>query len=182
MKINFPRHILYLTLFSVLMVIFSIWFATGKLIPMGREYKKSRLMLKKERLDLRRYKDFHEETLHTYNQTKTKNRLIIKAFDNKFNPENFKSKFSKYFINLSIHEASKKASKEWYDTYEVNTTSKITSPTSFYSFLDALNKSEWIVGVSFPINFSKDGELIHSSFTMEVYKKTKEVIQKKEEK
>ncbi len=184
MKISFPRHILYLTIFTILMIVFSIWFATAKLIPMGKEYRKDRISLKKERIDLKRHKDFHKTTLETLNRTKTKNRLIIEAFENKFDPNNFKRRFGKYFIELAIHKTNKPNSHEWYDVYEVNTTSKITSPKSFYDFLDALNKSEWIVGVTFPIDFSREGELIHSSFKMQVYKKTKEkVIEKtKEEK
>ncbi len=176
MKISFPRHILYLTIFSILMIIFSIWFALDKLIPMGKEYRKNKAVLKKERIDLKRHKDFYETTLKTLNQTKSKNRLVIEAFENSFDPQNFKNRFGKYFIDLDIHKAEKTASNEWYDTYEVNTTSKITSPKNFYDFLDALNKSEWIVGVTFPIDFTKEGELIHSNFTMQVYKKTKKKI------
>lgn len=178
MKINFPRHILYLTLFSIVMIIFSIWFATTQLIPMGKEYKKSRLTLKKERKDLRRYKDFYKKTLHLYNETKTKNRLAIEAFESTFDPRRFEEKFRKYFISFSIRKIQKATLQSWYEVYEVNTTSKITSPVNFYNFLDALNKSEWIIGVTFPIDFSKEGELIHSGFTMQVYKKTKEKVSK----
>ena len=54
-------------------------------------------------------------------------------------------------------------------TYEVNTTSKINSPKSFYDFLEALNKSDWIVGVEFPITFIREDKLIKSSFKMNVY-------------
>ena len=52
MKIKFPRHIVYLTFFTIFMIIFAIWFSTTKLIPMGKEYRKSRLVVKKERIDL----------------------------------------------------------------------------------------------------------------------------------
>jgi hypothetical protein len=53
--------------------------------------------------------------------------------------------------------------------YEVNTTSKINSPKVFYNFLDSINKSDWIIGVNFPINFKREADMIRSSFTMRVY-------------
>ncbi len=174
MKINFPRHILYLTLFSILMIILSIWFATAKLIPMGKEYRKNRITLKKEKVDLARYQEYHDKTLELFNQTKTKNRHILEAFKNDFDPQLFKSKYGKYFIDLSlskVHDANK---SEWYEVYEVQTISKIKSPTNFYDFLSAINKSDWIVGVTFPIDFVREGELIHSSFKMQIYKKSKD--------
>jgi hypothetical protein len=40
--------------------------------------------------------------------------------------------------------------------------------------LDDLNKGDWIIGVNFPINFVRDGEMIKSSFTMKVYTNNKD--------
>ena len=174
MKISFPRHILYLTIFSIVMIIFAIWFATAKLIPMGKEYRKNRITLKKEKIDLQRHQEFYDQTLALFNKTKTKNRHIIEAFENRFDPERFKSKYGTYFIDLSLSKADDINKTEWYETYEVQTTSKIKSPTNFYDFLTAVNKSEWIVGITFPIKFVREGELIHSSFKMHVYKKVNE--------
>lgn len=174
MKISFPRHILYLTLFSILMIVLSVWFATAKLIPMGKEYRKNRITLKKEKIDLERHQEFYDQTLELFNQTKTKNRHIIEAFGNDFDPQRFQAQFGKYFIDLSILKARDLNKSDWYEVYEVQTTSKIKSPTNFYDFLEALNKSDWIIGVTFPINFVREGELIHSSFKMQVYKKSKE--------
>ncbi len=174
MKISFPRHILYLTLFSIFMIIFTIWFAMDKLIPMGKEYRKNHIKLKKEKIDLARYQDFYDKTLKHFNQTKAKNRHIIEALENRFDPTRFKTKYGKYFIDLSLSKISDANQSKWYEIYEVQTTSKIKSPTNFYNFLEALNKSEWIIGVTFPIDFTREGELIHSSFKMQVYKKSDE--------
>ena len=174
MKINFPRHILYLTLFSILMIVFAIWFATVKLIPMGKEYRKNRITLKEARIDLQRYQQYHDKTLKLFNTTKTKNRHIIEAFENEFDPKRFQTMYSKYFIDLTLSKATDINKSDWYEVYEVQTTSKIKSPTNFYKFLDAINKSDWIVNVSFPINFAREGELIHSNFKIEVYRKSKE--------
>ena len=174
MKISFPRHIVYLSVFTIFMIIFAIWFSLEKLIPMGKEYRKNRLILKKERIDFERYEEFHKKTLTTYNETKTKNRNIIEAFKNSFDPQRFKQEYQKYFIDLTLSKSSPAHQTKWYEVYEVNTTSKIKTPKNFYDFLEAINKSEWIVGVTFPIKFSRQGELIHSSFKMQVYKKAPE--------
>jgi len=171
MKINFPRHIIYSIIFAISLIIFAVWFSTAKLIPMGKEYRKNKIELKKQRADLKRYEDYHDETLKMYNETRSKNRHIIEAFDTKFDIEQFKKDNKKYFINLAVTKSDKFKKEDWYEIYDVNTTSKIKSPVNFYDFLDALNKSKWIIGITFPINFTKDGELIHSNFKMKVYKK-----------
>ncbi len=174
MKINFPRHIVYTVIFTIFLIFFAVWFATAKLIPMGKEYRKNRLELKKEKVDLKRYEDFYAQTLQIYNKTKTKNRHIIEAFANEFDAQKFIALYSKYFISLSLSKDQNATQNDWYEVYEVKTTSKIKSPTNFYDFLDAINKSDWIVGVTFPIDFEREGELIHSSFKMQVYKKIKD--------
>ena len=182
MKINFPRHIVYMVLFTIFMITFAIWFATAELIPMGKEYRKKRLTLKKQEAELARYQEFYNQTQTIHNNTKAKNRHIIQAFQNSFSPKKFEQEYQKYFVSLKLTKAKPKEKKEWYDTYEVNTTSKITSPKNFYNFLEALNKSPWIVEVTFPIDFTKEGELIHSHFSMLVYKKTNNsLIPQKEE-
>jgi hypothetical protein len=172
MKISFPRHIVYTVLFTIFLIIFSIWFAVAKLIPMGQEYRLNRAIVKKEKADLQRYEDFYNKTLQIYNEKKTKNRHIIQAFQATFDPQRFIKLYQKHFITLKLSKVSNPTKEQWYETYEVNTTSKIKSPKNFYNFLDAINKSEWIVGVTFPIDFSRDAELIHSSFKMQVYKKS----------
>ena len=171
MKISFPRHILYLTLLSIFLLIFAIWFATQKLIPMGKEHRANRIILKKERLDLARYREYHDKTKQLYNETKSKHRHIIEAFETPFDMQRFKSEYGKYFIELSLSKLGDSNTSKWYEIYEVQTLSKIQSPVSFYDFLSAINKSAWIVGVTFPIDFTKEGELIRSSFKMQVYKK-----------
>jgi hypothetical protein len=59
-----------------------------------------------------------------------------------------------------------------FKVYEVNATTKITSPQTFYQFLEKINKSDWIIGVDFPIHFERDGDKIKSSFTMKVHSST----------
>jgi hypothetical protein len=103
-----------------------------------------------------------------------KNRHIITAFKSTFDPERFEKQNKEHFIALNITEINRLKSQTLFAIYEVNTTSKISSPQGFYNFLDAVNKSDWIIGVNFPINFKRDGDLIKSSFTMQVYSNNSE--------
>ena len=185
MKISFPRHTVYTVSFTVFLIIFAVWFAVGVLIPKGKEYRKDRTLVLKEKADLKRYDEFYKQTLSLYNEKKTHNRYILEALKNDFDPKKFTKKYQKFFINLSLSKVQSTGKSTFYDIYEVNTTSKIKSPKNFYDFLDAVNKSPWLIEVTFPINFIKEGELIHSSFKMHIYKKSansKSSIIKKEEK
>ncbi len=185
MKINFPRHTVYTISFTIFLIIFAVWFAVGVLIPEGKDYRKNKTLALKERTNLKRYDTFYNKTLSIYNKQKTKNRHILEALQTDFNSKKFIKQYQKYFITLSLSKVHQKHKTDIYDTYEVNTTSKIKSPINFYNFLDAINKSPWLIEITFPISFTRDGELIHSNFKMQIYKKSKDTnlsSVKKEEK
>jgi len=154
---------------SLFLFLFVLVFSFAVLIPAGKEYRIKRVELKKTNKELREYENFHNETLETLQELKSKNRRIITAFDTTFNPARFEKQNKNYFSSLSIAEVNFLKVEKDFAVYEVNTTSEISSPSTFYNFLDSVNKSDWIIAVNFPINFKRDGELIKSSFTMKVY-------------
>jgi len=168
-KINISRQYIYLMVVSLFLFIFVLVFSFAVLIPEGKEYRIKRVELKKTNKELREYENFHNETLETLQDLKSKNRRIITAFDATFNPSRFEKQNKNYFSSLSISEVNFLKVEKDFAIYEVNTTSEISSPSTFYDFLDSVNKSDWIIAVNFPINFKRDGELIKSSFTMKVY-------------
>ena len=170
MKINISRQNIYLMALSILLLIFVFVFSFAVLIPEGKEYRKQRNELKKERIELIRYQNFNDETLRHLKDLQGKNRHTILAFDNSFNPAKFEQKHKKYFTSLSIYKDVNLSKEDTFHVYEVNTTSKMDSPRGFYDFLESLNKTDWIIEVNFPIHFKREKELIKSSFTMKVYK------------
>ena len=169
MKSSISRQQIYLIVASLVLFIFVLIFAFAILIPEGKEYRIKRVDLKKASKELREYKYFYDDTLETYKNLQATNRTIITAFDSIFDPYRFEKQHKKYFSALTVSELTLASSDKDFVTYEVNTTSQINSPKNFYDFLDVINKSDWIIGVNFPINFKRDGELIRSSFTMKVY-------------
>lgn len=175
MKIDISRQNLFLILLLTFLLGIVLIFSLHVLIPEGKEYRERKMELTKEYIELRRYQDFHDETLAILKELQSKNKNIIEAFDNKFDPERFHKLHIGHFNELSISEIKKVSQEEEFGIYEVNTTSHINSPTNFYDFLDSVNKSNWIIGVNFPIHFEREGEMIRSSFTMKVYTISKEI-------
>ena len=169
MKINISRQHIYLLAISIFLLIFVFVFSFSVLIPKGKEYRKDRVELRKEMKELRRYQDFHTLTQEKLKQLQSDHRHIITAFGAIFNPDRFEKQFRSHFMFLKLSKLEHIDKEDGFEVYEVQTSSHISSPKSFYNFLDAINKSDWIIGVNFPINFKRDGELIRSSFTMKVY-------------
>lgn len=169
MKINISRQHIYLLSLLIFFLIFVLIFSFAVLIPEGKEYRKNRTEFKKESKELRRYQNFHNEVEDRLKELQSDNRNIITAFDATFDPYRFQKQHRNYFSALTLSELSKVSDDDEFIAYEVNTTSEISSPKSFYEFLDAVNKSDWIISVEFPINFKRDSEMIKSSFTMKVF-------------
>jgi len=182
MKINISRPSLYLISLSLILFIFILLFSFLLLIPKGKEYRKERIEVKKAQKALRKYQNFHDETAKNLQSLQKKNRNTIIAFDKTFNKERFLQQYKGYFSSLELSPLEAPVKNDEFVSYEVNTSSQISSPKSFYDFIDALNKADWIIGVNFPIAFERDGELIKSSFTMKVYcadkNTTKEKVKK----
>jgi len=169
MKINISKQHIYLLSLSTLLLVFVLLFSFLVLIPAGKEYRAKKLDLKKYKIEKRKYVDFHEQTYNDLKDLQSKNRNIILAFDKRFDVVRFKKEYIKFFQTLDVFKKDKAKKQNEFSIYEVNATSHIKSPTKFYDFLEALNKSDWIIEVNFPIEFKRDGDLIRSSFTMKVY-------------
>lgn len=169
MKINLTRQNIYLLALFVFLLIFVLVFSFAVLIPEGKDYRIKKAELKKESLELKGLNDFLIEKEVILQKLKSDNLHVIKAFGTEFDAQRFEKQHKSFFSTLKISKKSKTEDEEGFSVYEVNTTSEISSPKSFYNFLDALNKSDWIIAVNFPINFKREGEMINSSFTMKVY-------------
>lgn len=163
------RQTLYLILLSTLLLIGVVSFAFLALIPKGKEYRSLRLESKKEFQKLDLAQEEHDRIYEKLKELRAQNDHTIKAFDTPFDPERFERLYKKEFQDLYLTEIVAQESNGTFRTYEVNATSKITSPQSFYTFLEGVNKSRWVIGVTFPIHFVRDGDKIRSSFTMRVY-------------
>lgn len=173
MKINISRQAIYLLVISIVLLIFVLLFSFLVLIPNGKEYRKQRVHLNQKRFEIRKLQELNNLTLEKLKELQAQNGSVITAFENSFNPVRFEKLYRIYFTSLKLSEDKKLVDEDEFAVYEVNTTSKIDSPQSFYNFLDALNKSDWVIEVNFPIDFKRDAKMIRSSFTMKVYNSLK---------
>jgi hypothetical protein len=155
---------------SVLLLIVVLVFSFLVLIPEGKKYREKRAELNKQKVEFKRYDDFSKTILDKLKKLQSDNRHTITALSNEFNEDRFIKLHKKHFLSLNIQPKKKLSKEDEFLVYEVNTTSSIDSPKSFYNFLDALNRSDWVIGVNFPIDFKRDSKIIKSSFTMKVYK------------
>jgi len=175
MKVSMSRQNIYLLVLSTLFLIFVLLFSFLVLIPKGKQYREQRNNLREKNRELQQYENFNSDTFKLLKKLQSDNRHIITAFKTDFNPQRFEKENKNFFSSLVI---SKKVYinkiEDEFSVYEVNTTSHISSPKSFYNFLDSINKSDWVIKVNFPINFKRDGDMIRSSFTMRVYKVAKD--------
>ena len=169
MKTSISRQHIYLLASSLVLLIFVLIFSFGVLIPAGKEYRIKRVDLKKVFKEYRSYQNFHSQTEETLQDLRSANRRIITAFDTTFKPERFEKQHKEFFSSLSISNSSSPIVEKGFSVYEVNTTSQINSPKSFYDFLEKVNKSDFIIAINFPIDFKREGEMITSSFKMKVY-------------
>lgn len=169
MKINYSRQNMYLIFMTLFLLLFVLIFSFLVLIPEGKEYRIKKAELKRENSELKQLSDFSIEKEVVLQKLQSDNLHAIKAFANNFSPKRFEKQHRLFFSSLSISKKSKLEDEDDFSVYEVNTTSQISLPKSFYNFLDSVNKSDWIIAVNFPINFKRDGEMISSSFTMKVY-------------
>jgi len=181
MKVSITRPYVYLLILSVVLFISVLIIAFALLIPKGKDYRLDKASLRGIKIEQNRVQVFNDKTYKNLKNLQSKNRAIITAFSTKFNAKRFEKQNSKFFEKFVLGEKQVVTNEyESFDVYEVNASSKIDSPKSFYNFLEAINKGDWIVSVEFPIIFKREAKLIHSSFKIKVYSNSKNKIINKE--
>jgi hypothetical protein len=168
------RQTLTMVILSLVLLSGVLLFSFSFLIPKGKEYRLLRLESKKEIQALELAQRRYDQTSDRLGELQSRNKHTITAFATPFNADRFTHLNKKEFQDLYLTEITAQDGNETFKIYEVNATSKINSPQSFYHFLENVNKSNWIIGVNFPIHFERDGDKIRASFTMKVHSSPKE--------
>lgn len=173
-KIEISRQNIYIAVLSVLLLIFVLMFSFSLLIPQGKEYRIKRAEIKNITKELHEIDNYHFEILELLKKMQGDNRHTITALETKFSKERFLKQHKEFFNTLTLSQRVQVDNEGEFIVYDVNTSSQMNSPKSFYNFLDAINKSDWMIGVNFPIEFKRDGEMIYSTFSMKIYSNPKE--------
>jgi len=167
------RQNIYVLISSLVLLIMVLLFSFLVLIPKGKEYRIKRSEMIKVKKEAYRYEKFNNDTLSLLKKLQGANRYTITALSTPFSEDRFLKQHKKYFKTLNLSKRVVSEKDGVFLTYDVNTSSKISSPKSIYDFLDAINKSDWIIGVNFPIKFTREGDMIYSTFSMKVYETDK---------
>jgi hypothetical protein len=163
---------LYLVLISLTLFVGIVVFSVLFLIPKGKEYRTLRLESKKEQQLIAQAQERYDQVNEKHKKLKGESAQTIQAFRTPFDAVKFTKNNQQDFQDLYLTEIEMAEHNGSFKVYEVNATTKITSPQTFYQFLEKINKSDWVIGVDFPINFERDGDKIKSSFTMKVHSNT----------
>lgn len=169
MKTRISRQSIYLLSLSLVLLLVALLFSFALLIPAGKEYRIKKMERDKHAQVLMQYQMWYDETYKVLKELQSKNKRTITAFDNRFDPDRFVKTNRHYFQSLQLSPIQESTTEAPFSLYEVNATSRIGSPENFYDFLEGINKSDWIIGINFPVHFKRDQDLILSSFTMKVY-------------
>jgi len=169
MKIHISRQMVYVLGLATAFLIFVFVFAFTVLIPIGKDYRVSRMDVKKATYSVDIIQNEYDRVYKKLKNLQTENQHIIGAYKSIFNPDRFKKIYEKHFESFSLTALDPHSQDGEFTVYEVNTSNLILSPQGFYDFLDAVNKSDNIVSINFPIHFEREANLIKSSFTMRVY-------------
>lgn len=169
MKFRISRQMIYILALAIVFLIIVFVFAFAFLIPSGKDYRVARLDAKKISYQVDTIQNEYDKVYANLKSLQADNRHVLSAYKSIFNPDRFTKMYRPHFKSFTLSKLSHHSQEDEFAVYEVNTSSLIESPQGFYDFLDGVNKSDNIIGVNFPIDFKRDGNLIKSSFTMHVY-------------
>jgi len=163
------RNLINILLLSLGFMVLFFGMIIFMFIPLGKAYKEEYKLYTVEMRLLRDAQAHHDEVMETLKNLQAKNRAIITGYEKSFDPVAFDKLYSRFFSKLTLTQLKELEKNDIFQIYEVNASSHINSPVDFYEFLFAINKSDNIIKVEFPISFVAQDERIHASFRMKVY-------------
>lgn len=164
-KIDVVKLLLWLSVF--LIVIFAL--SAILIIPSINKLKVANEVLNSSNTKLSQFKGKNENVEKQLNEYLAENKVNLDKIHNDFNIEKFKNHCKTFFDEVSL-EKSIDFSEE-YVSYQLQVSTKITSPSVFYNFIDSLENYPNILRVHFPIVLKSDKDLIKAQFNLQVYKR-----------
>lgn len=164
-KIDIVKLLLYLLVFIVV-TLFMVLFL---IVPNIKEYRSSMGIYKSSLVHKLRVESLLKDRDNELSNLSTENRRAITSFMHKFSADNFIAYSASFFSAVSLEEMEKKGYKEEFTEYQLSVSSQLKSPTTFYDFLEGLNRYENIIQADFPIYMESNSSIIQSSFTIKVY-------------
>lgn len=156
-------------LFFLVFVAISLIVIFVFIVPSVKEYKSVKVQYNRHEVSLNRMEEVLSSKKNILQKELKQNSHILNSLSNGFNKSSFLTYAKKFFKDVKVTKVSTISSDKGYSVYELNVTSAIDSPSSFYSFLDGLKSYENIIKADFPITMKADGKMINSNFNIKVY-------------
>ena len=139
------------------------------IIPNIKEYRVKKSEYRNEFALFEKAQKRYKEKRGELSRLKSENLKILVNFTNSFSEEKFLKYCEKFFSNVSLKKTGSKNHKKNFILYELNVSSRLSTPTNFYNFLDSLNRYENIIETDFPIELKAKNNLISATFKIKVY-------------
>lgn len=164
-EIDIAKLLAYILVFVMVCLVMIFAF----IVPNIKEYREINLQNRSQTASVTKINQIYNSKNANLNEMKEKQRLVFKAFETKFDKENFSLFAGKFFSDVKLKEVPPKDSDEKFLRYELNVTTSLQTPSKFYNFIDALSKYDNIIKVDFPINMRGQDDKIHTTFNIKVY-------------
>ncbi len=156
-------------LFFLAFVAISLFIIFIFIVPSVKEYKSVKMDYKRQEMSTNHTQQDLNSKQKRLKSVLQKNEHTINALSNQFDKDKFLLHVKKFFKKASLSKSSAKLDNQNYNIYELNVTSMLDSPSSFYKFLDSLSSYENIIKADFPITMKANGRVIDSTFNIKVY-------------
>ncbi|ULO03382.1 hypothetical protein [Campylobacter sp. RM12651] len=164
-KIDIVKLLLWLSIF--LITIFTL--SALLIIPSVNKLKVANEVLSSSNSKFQQNKAKNESIERQLNDYLSENKTNLAKIHNEFDIEKFKNHCKTFFDEVNLDKNLDFS--EDYVSYQLSVSTKITSPTIFYDFIDSLDNFPNILRVHFPIVLKSDKNLIKAQFNIQVYKR-----------
>ena len=164
-KIDIVKLLLWLSIF--LITIFTL--SALLIIPSVNKLKVANEVLSSSNSKFQQNKVKNESIERQLNDYLSENKTNLAKIHNEFDIEKFKNHCKTFFDEVNLDKNLDFS--EDYVSYQLSVSTKITSPTIFYDFIDSLDNFPNILRVHFPIILKSDKNLIKAQFNIQVYKR-----------
>ncbi len=158
---------LLVTVFSALALLFVFVFMV--LVPEGRAYRTLEKSVQKEDTALSKLQMQYDQRYDRHNTLQDEYRNAMKAIEHHFDQEEFLAQHAGDVTALELTFKQSHHSNSVYVIKDFDVIARFDSPKNFYTLMEHINRSEWIMALNPPLVFERLDNEIQARFSMKVY-------------
>ena len=158
---------LLVTVFSALALLSMFVFMV--LVPEGRAYRTLEKSVQKEDMELSKLQMQYDQRYDRHTTLQDEYRNAMTAIERHFDQEKFLAQHAEDVSALELTFKQSHHSNSVYVIKDFDVIARFDSPKNFYTFMEKINKSDWIMAVKVPMTFERVGDEINAIFSMNVY-------------